>query len=172
MNPPSMLDDMSAEAEICYVPLLFGYSNYSRAGYRRHRVEFGDIPVAARGDAPRGSIIGGVGLGVSRSSAHIGACVEYAKYVASPAIQRGEYLDAGGQPASAAAWHDAEVNAKTGNFFANTWRTLDGAQVRPRHAGFPAFQDVCGQIIHDFLVQRSSVEQALDDINRAWQRAD
>jgi multiple sugar transport system substrate-binding protein len=169
-NPPTMLDEMGTGGDICYVPLLFGYSNYSRDGFRPLPVDFSDIPVASPGSEPAGAILGGVGLGISKKCQYRAAAFEYAMYVASPDVQAGQYFSAGGQPASAAAWADGNLNSQSGNFFHNTARTLFAAQVRPRHSGFIAFQDECGRIVHKFLVEGSVVEDTLKTINELWKR--
>src|SRR5919199_1337397 len=44
MSPIRLLDAMSHGGEVAYVPLTFGYSNYSRAGFAPHLVRFTDIP--------------------------------------------------------------------------------------------------------------------------------
>lgn len=167
-NPPTMLEEMSTTGDISYVPLLFGYSNYSRGGFRPRLVEFADIPVATAGAEPSGAILGGVGLGISRKCAHSDAAVSYATYVASAAVQGGIYFAAGGQPASWAAWSDDDVNARSGQFFRNTSRTLRAAQVRPRYSGFISFQDRCGLAIHSFLREGSSLEGTLEHISQLW----
>src|SRR5262249_21337747 len=62
-NPPSTLDRMAATDDVVYCPLLFGYSNYARPGFRPKLVHFTNIPSAGRG--PRGAILGGTGLAIS-----------------------------------------------------------------------------------------------------------
>jgi multiple sugar transport system substrate-binding protein len=170
-NPPTMLEEMSCYGQICYVPLLFGYTNYSREGFRPRLVDFTDIPVTTAGAPPQGAIVGGVGLGISRRCEHLALAADYAMYVASPTVQSSTYFAGGGQPASAAAWADEGLNQQAGWFFKNTRRTLWAGQVRPRHAGFIKFQDECGRLVHEFLVQRSDVEKALTGINALWARS-
>jgi hypothetical protein len=50
-NPPTMLDEMGTGGDICYVPLLFGYSNYSREGFRPLAVDFSDLGERPRDEA-------------------------------------------------------------------------------------------------------------------------
>jgi multiple sugar transport system substrate-binding protein len=169
-NPPTMLEEMSCYGQICYVPLLFGYSNYARDGFRPRLVDFADIPVATAGAPPEGAIVGGVGLGISRRCGHLAVAADYAMYVASPTTQSSTYFAGGGQPASAAAWADESLNQQAGWFFKNTRRTLWAGQVRPRYDGFIKFQDECGRLVHDFLVERSDVGKALAGINELWAR--
>ncbi|MCA9862305.1 MAG: hypothetical protein KC432_04765, partial [Thermomicrobiales bacterium] len=43
-NPPRSLDLMSSTDEVAFIPLLFGYSNYSRPGFRDRLVRFTGVP--------------------------------------------------------------------------------------------------------------------------------
>ena len=52
-NPPRMLDLMSTTDEIAYIPLLFGYSNYARPGFRPALIRFSGVPTVD-GGASRG----------------------------------------------------------------------------------------------------------------------
>lgn len=169
-NPPSMLEEMSSGGQICYAPLLFGYSNYSRNGFRPRLVAFADIPVTTVGAEPKGAILGGVGLGISHRCEHMATAAEYAMYVASSTTQSTTYFSAGGQPGSATAWADEALNEQAGNFFTNTTQTLWAAQVRPRHAAFIGFQTECGRLIHEFLTDGSEVDKVLGVVNRLWAR--
>ena len=69
MNPIAALDTLSSSDDYWYSPLLFGYINYSRPGHRGRQAAFGDIPAFAGQGEPRGSLLGGAGLMVSRSTA-------------------------------------------------------------------------------------------------------
>ncbi len=150
-DPPGVLELMARTDEIAYVPLIFGYANYARSHYRPHRIAFAAIPSHERG--PVGALLGGAGLAISRRCADLEAAAGYAAWVASPAVQRGLYASAGGQPAHLHAWLDPAVNALTDGFFAATLATLESSFTRPRHPGFLAFQDTAGRALHDFLVR-------------------
>jgi multiple sugar transport system substrate-binding protein len=159
---------MSTTDEVVYVPLLFGYSNYARPGFRPHLVRFRDVPVAADG-VPRGGILGGAGVAISSATKHPRAAADYAAYVASANVQRGLYFASGGQPGHRAAWQDEAINAAASNFFRDTLRTLDNAYLRPRYRGYPELQERAGEIFHHFLRDAMSIEatlNALDDVYR------
>lgn len=166
-NPPRTLDRMSTTDEVAYVPLLFGYSNYSRAGFRPNLVRFIDVPRTGDG-GPRGAILGGAGVAVSSGSHQKEAACAYAAYVASPDIQRGIYFDADGQPGHRTAWTDEHTNAVANDFFRDTLATLDNAYLRPRYAGFIEVQDRAGEIIHAFLRADADVETTLDQIDELY----
>jgi multiple sugar transport system substrate-binding protein len=140
-NPIEVAEALAGDADGCwsYAPLLYGYSNYSRAGFRRHRLRYTDMPAGPKGVS--GSQLGGAGVAVSARASDVGAARAYALWVASPAVQAGVYYDAGGQPGYASAWDDDRLNADSWDFFRGTRQTLEQAWVRPRTAGYIAFQD-------------------------------
>lgn len=139
-NPIEVAEALTGDDGWAYVPLAYGYSNYSRRGFRPHRLKYVDIPAGARGVA--GSQLGGAGIAVSAYSKELDAARAYAIWLASPEVQAGVYYDAGGQPGYASSWDDDRLNEDSWDFFRGTRRTLEGAWVRPRTAGYMEFQDV------------------------------
>jgi len=145
-DPIAVLEAMSRQdSRIACVPLIYGYVSYARRGFRPARIGFADIPVAKPGGMPVGSALGGTGIAVSAWSTQPEAALDFAYWVASDAVQSGIYAAAGGQPGNAAAWDNNIVNAPVFGFYTNTWATLDGAWVRPRHDGYMRFQDLGSQ---------------------------
>ncbi len=146
MNPIDVAEELVEGDHYLYSPLLFGYTNYSRAGFRRAPLAFTDAPEGPTG-VP-GSMLGGAGLAVSASTAHPAAAIGYAVWAAGGVAQRGAYFDAGGQPAHSAAWDDSRLNSLTLDFFSATRRTLDAATVRPQATRYPRFQNEVGPLIN------------------------
>jgi multiple sugar transport system substrate-binding protein len=149
LSPIGLLNLMSSTDEVGYVPLTFGYSNYSREGFATHLVRFIDIPRTA--GEPAGGILGGVGLAVSSSSEYRQEAVEFAANAASREFQTGLYVQSGGQPGHRAAWTDPHANELTNGFFEGTLRTLDHAYMRPRRPGYNSFQERAGDVIHNHV---------------------
>lgn len=166
-NPPQLLDHMSSTDVVIYCPLLFGYSNYARPGYRPETVLFTNIPLGVD-QQPSGAILGGAGLAVSRRCREPEAACQYAAYVASPAVQRGEYFRHNGQPGHRSAWVDAQVNAQCSDFFRATLQTLDHAYLRPRFNGYIDFQDAACDILHRFLKDKGDIDQTLTALDAAY----
>ncbi|MFE7223787.1 extracellular solute-binding protein [Nocardioides sp. NPDC057577] len=135
-----------------YAPLMYGYTNYSRAGFRPHRLKYVDMPSGPRGVA--GSQLGGAGVAVSARSRDLDAARAYALWVASPEVQSGIYYDAGGQPGYASSWDDDRLNEDSWDFFRGTRATLEGAWVRPRTAGYMEFQDTVSPWVTEALAGR------------------
>jgi multiple sugar transport system substrate-binding protein len=169
-NPPRVLDEMSTGDEIVYSPLLFGYSNYARYGYRNHSIRFTNIPLDPE-SKPRGAILGGAGLAISSTCKHPQIAADYAAFVASGSIQSGMYFTSGGQPGYRGAWQDQAVNEAADNFFADTLATLDLAAVRPRYNGWIAVQDAACKILHQFLTDNSDPDRTLDALDEAYRQS-
>ena len=172
MNPPETLDWMSREdnSRYAYCPLLYGYSNYARAGYRPRLVKFANLPALSE-NGPCGSQLGGTGLAVSSRSAALEIAVDYAFWVAGAECQRTLYFQAGGQPGNAVAWEDAAVNAAASDFFRDTRETLDRAWVRPRYDGWIAFQDRAGIIVNYCLSGKLAIEKAWEQLETAYRES-
>jgi len=148
-DPIGISDCMSQTDEILYVPLMFGYSNYARAGFRAKALRFGNAPRGTGGAT--GSVLGGVGLSLSAKSPQRDAAASLAREIASREAQCGIYVRNGGQPGHGAAWDSPEANALTGDFFTSTRGTMNQAFMRPRVPGHRAFQPRAGELIHACL---------------------
>lgn len=168
-NPIMAYDHMVTHDDLMYVPFAFGYSNYSRSTVAR-RISFTDIPAfGSRGCA--GSILGGAGIGVSRLRPNIAQAVRYARALASPEYQRGEYTSSGGQPASATAWHDARCDSLTNAFFSSTRATLEQAYLRPTFDGFVPYFKAAGERIHSYLSGDATLDATIEWLRAAYARA-
>jgi len=133
-NPIRCYDHMIANDDVVYVPFAFGYVNYASRQEQPH-LRFANIPTP--GSA--GALLGGAGIGVSASSKHRKAAIDYARYLCRPEYQRGDYVTAGGQPGSLAAWEDESANRFSRSFFRDTLATIQVSYLRPTHAGFLTF---------------------------------
>jgi len=164
-NPIQVAEALAADdGEVwAYAPLLYGYSNYSRAGYRPHRLRYADMPAGPRGLA--GSQLGGAGVAVSSRASDVDAARAYALWVASPEVQSGLYYDAGGQPGYGASWDDDRLNADSLDFFRGTRRTVEQAWVRPRTAGLIELQDTVSPWVTEALRGELSDETLLRRAN-------
>lgn len=164
LNPIGALDHLASAKDALYAPLLFGYVNYSRLDAQGARVHFGDVPTV--GGRRSGALLGGVGLAVSSRSAHRELAVDYARYVASPAVQRGLYFSAGGQPAHASAWTDKDVDRLSGEFFSGTALTMNSAWTRPRYPRFAEFQNDMISLFASFAVRHP--DMLLDELEERY----
>jgi multiple sugar transport system substrate-binding protein len=168
-NPILLLEHMAECDDVVYCPILFGYSNYSRPGFRRNLVRFRPIPSANLG--PRGGVIGGAGLGISARCANVEAARDYAMYVASPEIQRTLYVESGGQPGHRSAWLDGRANELSSGYFVDTLPGLDGGYLRPRYEGSLLVQNRGGGIVWEFLRSGGDPTRVLDALDALYRRS-
>ena len=163
-NPIQTYEAMTRSDTIAYCPFAYGYSNYSRPGYAAQRLSFGNL--AMRHGLRLRSTLGGAGVAVSARSAHRDAAIDYARFMSEASIQKGIYVQAGGQPGHRQAWQDAEANRLANGYFLATLQTLDEAWQRPRYPGYIDFQNDAGHVVHAWLRGEADVRTTLDALNR------
>lgn len=151
-NPFEISEALVETNDYAYAPALYGYTNYSRSGFRARVLAYDDIP--SFDGLASGSQLGGAGIAVSASSTRPELAAQVALELSSASLQRGLYTISGGQPGNLRAWLSPEMNALTHNFFRNTLRSMERAWVRPRMIGWPDFQYDTSQIIHHALVAK------------------
>lgn len=151
-NPFEISERLVETDDYWYAAPLYGYTNYSRAGFRSRVLHYDDVP-SFDGRAT-GSQLGGAGIAVSTYSQHQQLAGEIAAYLSSAEAQNGPYTERYGQPGNLRAWLSPRMNSLTGNFFRNTLRSIEGSWVRPRLVGWPDFQFDVSQVIHRSLVNR------------------
>jgi multiple sugar transport system substrate-binding protein len=144
-NPIRTWEALVQGDDLVYCPFAYGYSNYGRRDYTDHPLTFGGL-VEFEGTRLR-STLGGTGLAISTICQHLDIAVDYARYVASPACQRGMYTITGGQPGHRQAWLDDDLNILTNGFFRDTLPTHDEAYLRPRYPAYNRFQEDAGAMI-------------------------
>ncbi|WP_316814996.1 ABC transporter substrate-binding protein [Pedobacter nyackensis] len=166
-NPIQVYEAMTLGDDIVYCPFAYGYSNYSRAGYAGQLLHFHDM-ISLNGQDNLRSTLGGTGLAVSSSSAHIEMAVKYAEFVASATCQQTVFFENGGQPGHLSAWKDNEVNRRSNDFFTNTLPALQRAFLRPRYHGHMFFQDHAGDTVRDYLMNGGDELQVLEKMNKLY----
>jgi multiple sugar transport system substrate-binding protein len=164
-NPVQLYDYMSTNDDIVYAALAFCYTNYSRDGFRKNKLVYSNAPGTAH------ALLGGAGIAVSAKSKHPVEAAKYAGWICSAAIQNSIYVREQGQPASLVAWKSDAANRLTHHFFLNTFDSLINAYVRPRYAGWPAFQAYLGEKIHSFLQQDSDPIQLLELLQEMYRQS-
>jgi multiple sugar transport system substrate-binding protein len=170
LDPIAASELMAKTDRFALMPLGYGYLSYALVGFRPHRLKFADIP-AAGSNGPIGSAIGGTGIAVSAFSAHRGAAIDYAYWVAGAAIQRTLYAQSGGQPGHGLAWEDEAVNAPVDGFYRDTRATLEGGWLRPRHHGYMEFQDAASRRLSAGLIAQEPAETIVKAINNLFRES-
>ena len=169
MNPVAVWERMSSSDDVAYCPLAFGYSNYSRDGYRHNLLSFGPIP-SPSAHGPIGATLGGAGIAISRNCTHPEIAAEYALRIAGADCQRTLYVDSGGQPGNRIAWLDDHANRITNRYFLATLPVLENAWLRPRSRGFVTFQAASAEIIARYLRNALSTRKTLELLNWTYKR--
>lgn len=167
-NPIAILGAMSGEAAAVYCPLVYGYVNYAVAAPSAHALHFADVPAGPGGRL--GSTLGGTGLAVSRRASVSDALRIHLAGLVGPATQATFIPFQQGQPSARAAWADAKVNQAWNGFFAQTQATLEQAIVRPRHAGYIAFQTAASALVREALEQRQPAARLLGALQTLYER--
>ncbi|HEY1105802.1 MAG TPA: hypothetical protein VGE78_06610 [Agromyces sp.] len=164
LNPIGLLERMRRERDIAYVPLVYGYVNYA-AG--EGGLQFADAPAVTTGGR-RGSTIGGTGLAVSRRAAVDDELVAHLRWHLDPLTQSTFIPEHDGQPSSRRAWRDDHLNAASRSFYRSTLATIDDAWVRPRVAGFTAFQAAASALVRSAVVDRDAAAEAVRELNHRY----
>lgn len=167
MDAIAALDALGTELGLVFAPLVFGYVNYARDGFRSRAVRFADMPAMGT-EGPRGSTLGGTGFAVTTGCQYPAAAFDFGLFLAGAACQAGVYAAAGGQPAHHAAWESDQVNAANGDFYRATLRTLEAAWLRPRHDGFIGFQQDAGEIVNACLKAEIDAPTAVRRLNQRF----
>jgi multiple sugar transport system substrate-binding protein len=169
LNPVGVYETMTRADRYAYCPFAYGYNNYSRPGYGRKLLEFGDM-VEIDGRRCR-TTLGGAGLAISSRCTNLQAALDYAAFVADPICQRTLYLDSGGQPGHLSAWTDERVNQACGNFFRNTLPAVERSFLRPRRPGYNNFQDRAGVTIRDYLRSGGDPSAVLAELDMQYRES-
>lgn len=129
---------ISDEVKYTVGVMLFGSTNYSRPGFRRHLLVYHGLTSFDGRSA--GSTLGGAGIPVSASTGHRDLALAAAAPRAGADAQRGAHRAGGGQPVNARTWRSEEMSLLVHGFFGDTLRTLERAWVGPLVTGWPDLQ--------------------------------
>jgi multiple sugar transport system substrate-binding protein len=170
LNPIGLLEAMARTDEIAVVPLVYGYVNYTRPRPGLRAVAFDDAPLAYPGGR-HGSVLGGTGIAITRRARVSPRLRDHFVWLMSDDAQCGFIPDHAGQPSSRAAWADNRVNAESSGFYRRTSATIGDAMLRPRHAGYIAFQSEASVLIRAGLDSGASVARVLSPLRAAWRHS-
>jgi len=147
-NPIGLLAHMTAHDDVALCPLVYGYVNYASAALA-HPLSFHDAPAGAAG-VP-GSILGGTGIAIARRCRVDDALRQHLSRLMSEPMQTAFIPMHDGQPSHRRSWTEPPADMPSPAFYRQTRRTLEAAAIRPRHAGYIAFQDQASALLRDRL---------------------
>lgn len=162
-NSIELHDVMAARDDLVFCPAVYCYATYAEADHA-HPLRFHDFPGP---QGHRGSTIGGTGLGISAHCVHPEAALAYARFCAEATTQAA-FTEHHGQPARRDAWKDAAINARFGDCYQDTLKTMENCWIRPRFAGYLTFQAIGGKLIEQHLRGQMAEADLLDQLQRAF----
>lgn len=165
-NSIALHDAMATRDDLIFCPAVYCYATYAEADQRRP-LRFHDLPGP---QGPSGSTIGGTGLGISAHCKDPEAALAYARFAATAAAQF-TFARNHGQPARLDGWRDDDINARFGGCYRDTLRTMEGCWIRPRFAGYLAFQAEAGNLIEQHLRGALGEHDLLDRLQRSFEAA-
>jgi len=161
-NPIDIAEELSSGDTYSHGICLYGYSNYSHAGFRKHRLVYEDVP--SFDGLASGSQIGGAGIAISSSTSNPAAAAQASLKLSLPEIQSTTYGLSGGQPGNLIAWKNHRLNEVAASFYSNTLRTLERSWVRPRVLGWPDVQFETSLVIHKVLMESKFSKATVNQI--------
>ena len=167
-NPIDIAEELSNGDTYSHGICLYGYSNYSHAGFRKHRLVYEDVP--SFDGLASGSQIGGAGIAISSTTSNPVAASQASLMLSLPQIQSTTYGLSGGQPGNLIAWKNHRLNEVTASFYSNTLRTLERSWVRPRLLGWPDVQYQSSLVIHRVLTSRKVNASVVSEIASTYEK--
>ena len=163
-NSIALHDAMVARDDLVTCPAVYCYATYAEADQRKP-LRFHDLPGP---NGPKGSTIGGAGLGLSAMRGNADAALAYARFAAAPEVQR-LFAENHGQPARREAWTDPAIDTRFGRCYSQTLATMQACWTRPRFPGYLRFQSQGGDLIEQHLRGAMDEVTLLDRLQRAFE---
>ena len=109
MDPIRTAEILSETDDFFYSPYTYGFSNYSRKGYRKNLLTYGNVfDLSNKG--PHGTHLGGTGIAISNKSKQKELALEYSYWIAGSDCQQTIFYSNGGQPGNSDAWENNIIN--------------------------------------------------------------
>lgn len=163
-NSIELHDVMVARDDLVTCPAVYCYATYAENDQRKP-LRFHDMPGP---NGMKGSTIGGTGLGLSALRGAGEAALAYARFAASPFVQR-LFAEHHGQPARRETWTDPAIDARFGGCYSATLATAEACWTRPRFPGYLGFQAKAGDLIEQHLRGAMDEAQLLDRLQIAFE---
>lgn len=160
---------MIAREDLLYCPAVYCYLTYAEADMARP-LRFADLPAMEAGGAPRGSTIGGAGIGLSARSPVADAAIGFLRFLSEAKTQR-LFAEHHGQPARIEPWQEGETDRRFGGAFSAVRRTMELSWIRPRWPGYLGLQAEGGRLIEAHLRGLIEERETIDRLNRSAEAA-
>lgn len=166
-NSIALHDVLAERDDLVFCPAVYCYATYAEAD-QANPLRFFDLP-GLDGATPRGSTIGGTGIGISARTADPEAALAYVGFLAEAETQRAFAMNHG-QPARRDVWEADEIDARFGGCYSATRATMESAWIRPRYTGYLDFQAKAGALLEGHLrgdVSEDVLLERLEALHRA-----
>jgi multiple sugar transport system substrate-binding protein len=164
-NAIDLHEAMSGREDLVYCPVAYAYLTYGEAD-RTKPLRFGEFP-GPHAPYCAGSVLGGTGLGITRSCRDVAMAERFVRMLADGEAQT-QFVAHHGQPAHRAAWEQAANDAVMGGAFAATRGSMEQASMRPRFPGYIQFQHACGARVAEYLAGGLDQTGLMDAVERSW----
>lgn len=166
MNAIQLHDAMAQGDERAYCPGAYAYLCYADRDCV-HPLQFGPFPGPNGGAA--GTVLGGTGLGITRSCHDVEAALHVVRMLAGAQEQRDLIMGHHGQPGRVEPWVRA-AGLETAFEAAHVALrpVIDQAWMRPRFPGFLAWQSQAGAVVEQMLRSEVTPTQIGDRLERLW----
>lgn len=161
--------ELLARGEVTFSPLIFGYVTYAWRRWSKLPYEVAYCSAPKWTDSGRfGSILGGVGLAVTRNCSSKENVAELLHLLTDLDVEGWCIGARGGQPASVKWWDNPHPVESVRSFYQNTRATVEDAWIRPIGVGYPKLQFVVGSLIEQCLVAGQSSLEIADRVRHVW----
>jgi multiple sugar transport system substrate-binding protein len=171
LNPILVAERMTITDDFAWNAFAYTYNNYARPHFAPKRLRFGNLISLDAGGPRLRSVLGGTGIAISTRCNNLPAALDYALFVASGNVQKGIYVQAGGQPSHTAAWDEPFADDLCGGFFSGTRATQGEAIVRPRYSGYVALQTDGGNALQAYLRDGSGLAATMDKLDALYRES-
>jgi multiple sugar transport system substrate-binding protein len=171
VSPDSLRLDASAvyermiRGQAVYCPLALGDVAYALIARPEPTLLFVPPPEPSRA---AGTLAGGVGLGIAADTPHPRRAADFLLAITSLRTQSVILPRAGGQPARASAWLERAANARSGGFFQLTLPVQARSFLRPRFAGYPAFEAAAAGELHRLVRAETPASRIAATLTALW----
>lgn len=157
MSMTDLYSEMSAGEAIVYTPMVIGNANYAKDGFRKHLIDFGDIPRYQ--EVAASSIFFASGIGILRDSHQKAPAKAFLNMVLSKDVQRHMVVDFDGHPIYTQYWKDKSNNQKTNQYFNRVRETVNMAVNLSEHNGYAEEWRFISRLIWGYLKERRVTRQ-------------
>ena len=165
-NAIDVHDAMTKGNELVYCPAMYVYTTYSE---KDHRAPLSFAPFPGPNGTPNGTVLGGTGLGVTRSCESLSEAMRLVTFLASAEVQTNLIMKNHGQPARREAWEGCEADELFSGSHAKLRRTMETTWTRPRFPGYIAWQASCGKLFESLLTGNLSEAAFFSGLIGSWE---